>query len=99
MSKHEITMKPNRELPSRRIYANFAKVFKSPFDITIQYCDVPPIYDINELIGKDFIHDIPVVAEIAIPLNMAQGLIDALKNQISEVDNENVEEIPIKRND
>lgn len=97
MSKHEITMKPNRDIASRRIYSNFAKVFKSPFDITIQYCDVPPVYDINELSGNDFVHDIPVVAEIVIPMNMATGLIDALKSQISEVDNDNIEEMQIKR--
>jgi len=89
MEKREIKLNPDNSLISKRIHANFAKILKGQFDISIQFCDIPPTDDIDTLEKNDFIYDVPIVAEIAIPLNMLQGLIDALKGHINDKNNNN----------
>jgi hypothetical protein len=77
MEQKEIKIKPNNSLISKRIYSNFVKVTKSPLDLSIQFCDVSQPSDADTLKKNDFIYDVPVVAEIVIPLKLTQGLIDA----------------------
>lgn len=84
MPKHEIKIMPDRNLESKRIYANFAVVSKSPFDFSIQFCNVSPISDINQLEKNEFVHYAPIVAEIAIPKEVIPGLIEALTSQLME---------------
>jgi hypothetical protein len=84
MPKHEIKIMPDSTLESKRIYANFAIVSKSPFDFSIQFCNVPPISDIHQVEKKGFVHYAPVVAEIAVPKEMIPGLIEALTTQLME---------------
>lgn len=80
----EIKIKPDPSIVSKRIYANFANVSRTPFDYTIKFCDVPPIDDYESIKKNDHFLNVPIVAEIAIPKEMVQGLIDALKNQLEE---------------
>jgi hypothetical protein len=88
MQKHDIKIIPDRSLESKRIYANFAIVSKSPFDFSIQFCNVAPISDFNQLEKNGFVHYAPVVVEIALPKEVIPGLIDALSSQLNEIKRE-----------
>ena len=96
MAKHEIKLRPNNSLESKRIYSNFANVSKTPFDISIQFCNVSPVTDFESIVKNDYIYDVPIVAEIAIPKEMVQGLIDALKTQLEAGNNAKKEKIKTK---
>lgn len=84
MPKHDIRIIPDSTLESKRIYANFAVVSKSPFDFSIQFCNVSPISDIQKVEKDGFVHYAPVVVEIALPKEMIPGLIEALASQLNE---------------
>lgn len=94
MTKNDIRIIPDSTLESKRIYANFAVVSKSPFDFSIQFCNVSPISDIQKVEKNGFIHSAPVVAEIALPKEMIPGLIEALTSQLHE--NKREDDIELK---
>ncbi|MFZ2634412.1 MAG: DUF3467 domain-containing protein [Desulfosalsimonadaceae bacterium] len=77
----EVKLKPSYGIEPTRIYANFAEISQSPYDFTIKFCDATPIRDFKKLKEADGVHDIPVVAEIAVPHAFVPGLIRALKTQ------------------
>jgi len=76
----EIKAKIDENLECTRIYSNIAEVTHSPFDMTIRFGDATPLWDDTEA-RKTGVHRIPLVVEIAIPIQMAMGLSDALKAQ------------------
>ena len=75
-----VTLSPNRDTPQTRIYANFAQVSQTPYDFNLMFCDATPI-SINKSADGKITHDIPIVAEIAIPFHLVPGLINALQIQ------------------
>lgn len=77
----EVKLRPSFNIEPTRIYANFAEVSHSPYDFTIRFCDATPINDFQKLKEENGVHDIPVVAEIAVPHTFIPGLINALKSQ------------------
>ncbi|MCD6584181.1 MAG: DUF3467 domain-containing protein [Desulfobacteraceae bacterium] len=77
----EIKMRPTLELSTTRIYSNFAEISHSPYDFTIRFCDATPITDYGKLEEAKGVHDIPVVAEIAVPHEVIPALINALTTQ------------------
>lgn len=76
----EVNLVPKREVPLSRIYSNFAHVSQTPFDFSIKFCDATPISAGNSTNGKRT-HEIPIVAEIAVPFGLVPGLINALQTQ------------------
>ncbi|MBL6995964.1 hypothetical protein [Desulfobacula sp.] len=76
----EITLIPNKDTPQSRMYSNFIQVTQTPYDFSLIFCDATPILNYNNTDGKK-IHNIPIVAEIAIPMDLVSGLIGALQTQ------------------
>ncbi len=77
----EVKFIPSDELISNRLYANYVQITHSPFDFTLRFCDAIPISDLKKVVENEGIHKIPLVAEIAIPLNLMPALIEALQTQ------------------
>jgi len=77
----EITLIPSDNLMSNRLYSNYVQVNQSPFDFSLRFCDAPAIYDMDEVIKNKGAFQIPVVAEIVVPLEIMPRLIDALKKE------------------
>ena len=76
----EITLKPSADVPLSRLYSNHIEISLSPHDFTLKFCDATPIYNIDKAKNK-IIHEIPIVAEIAIPFHVMKPLIVALQSQ------------------
>ena len=77
----KINLVPSDELLPSRLYANYVQVGQSPYDFSLRFCDVTPISDLKKVIKNEGIHEIPVVAEIAIPFDVMPPLIKALQEQ------------------
>jgi len=76
----EVMLSPNRDTPQTRVYSNFIQVAQTPYDFSLMFCDATPI-SVDKDTDGIVKHDIPVVAEIAIPFNLVQGFINALQSQ------------------
>ena len=78
---------PDYEMGSKRIYANFAAIDHTGFDVSIRFCDVAPPININSIenLPGTLDHKAPIVAEIVIPHNMLPGLIKALQDQHEKI--------------
>ena len=81
----ELKLKADDTLPAKRLYANYVEVAHSPYDFTLRFCDVGPIANVAELAAKGGEHRVPVVSEIAIPFQIVPGLIQALQNQLNQL--------------
>jgi hypothetical protein len=77
----EIVIRPSSELPPTRIYSNHVEVTQSPQDFTLTFCDATPISNLDAVRDKAGIHDVPIVAEIAIPFSLVPNLIKVLQSQ------------------
>lgn len=77
----EVNLIPSDEIVSNRVYANYVQVSNSPFDVTLRFCDVPPISNIEKVVQDGGAYEIPVVAEIAIPFDVMPALIKILQDQ------------------
>ena len=68
---------------ARREYANFCAVAHTPFDLTLTFCDVRPLSE-RDIKGAEASQTVraPVVARVALPFNVAPGLIAALQEQL-----------------
>jgi len=77
----EITIQPTYNMPSSRVYSNFAEVSLSPSDFTLRFCDVTPITNMKKVEEAGGVHNVPVVAEIAVPFDFVPNLIKALSSQ------------------
>jgi len=76
----EVTLVPNKDTPQSRTYSNFIQVAQTPYDFSLMFCDATPISIDNNTDGR-ITHDIPIVAEIAIPFHLVPGFIKALQIQ------------------
>jgi hypothetical protein len=67
----------------RREYANFCAVAHTPFDLTLTFCDVRPLSE-RDIKSAEVSQTVraPVVARIALPFGVVQGLITALQEQL-----------------
>jgi len=79
-----VEIAPDSEIVSERIYSNYVDILYSPYDCTLRFCDVQPIRNFNTEADGSMIHQVPVVAEIAIPHQMLPSLIKALQSQYKE---------------
>jgi len=93
----EVKAVPDHSIISNRKYSNFVQVQNTLHDVTMRFCDITPIYNMPEFIktGKNE-HNIPVIAEITIPVNMVPNLIKALQQKYDEYQRTYNKEIPIK---
>jgi hypothetical protein len=64
-----------------RFYSNYVAVHSTPFDMTLRFCDVAPIFDKEA--GEDGIveNHVPIVAEVVLPPSIFPGLIEAMAKQ------------------
>ena len=71
---------------ARREYANFCAVSHTPFDLTLTFCDVRPLSDrdIKSAEASQTVR-VPIVARLAVPFGIVQGLIAALQEQMRSV--------------
>jgi len=83
-NKIEIKILPTTDIPASRLHSNHVEVTQSPYDFTLRFCDVTPLYDIKEIEKNKGIHKIPIIAEVAIPFRLMKPLIDALQIQYDE---------------
>jgi hypothetical protein len=76
---------PDMEINYPRLYANFAMVQSTPFDITIRFCDALPMFEKPEAPDQGIMEKkIPVVAEIVLPVKIFPNLIEAMKKQYDQ---------------
>lgn len=69
-----------------RAYANFCAVAHTPFDLTLTFCDVQPLSEADlRTAEQSQVVKAPVVARIALPFGVVQGLIAALQEQLRAV--------------
>ncbi|MBT3185747.1 MAG: DUF3467 domain-containing protein [Nitrospina sp.] len=80
----EVNLIPNNQISTNRVYSNYVQIARSPYDFTLRFCDAGPISNTKEIIDNNGNFNVPVVAEIAIPLNMMPNLIKALKSQLEK---------------
>jgi hypothetical protein len=74
------------ELPKEgRIYANFCAIARTPFDITLTFCEVLPLSE-GDLQKAEAEHVVqaPVKASIALPPAILPSLIAALQEHVRE---------------
>jgi hypothetical protein len=66
-----------------RVYANFCALSRTPFDLTLTFCEVLPLTekDIREATSEHIVRA-PVRARIALPSQVLPGLIAALQEQL-----------------
>ena len=76
----QVTLEPDENILPRRIYSNYIHVAQTPYDFSLKFCDAIPLSGNNNA-GTKVTHSIPIVAEIALPLNLIPGFINALKAQ------------------
>jgi hypothetical protein len=85
MTKEErpVQIIADHTIESPRIYANYVQVSVSPIDCTMTFCDViGPQNDEEALkMQKTGVLPAPVMAVIAIPTQIIDGLIQALQSQ------------------
>lgn len=76
---------PDNSITPQRKYSNFVQVQNTPHDVTLRFCDIGPIYDMDEFVksGQKELA-VPVVSEIVIPVNLLPNLIKALQQKHEE---------------
>jgi len=90
MSKQiNFTIVPEEPAETRRadrVYANFCAVAHTPFDLTMTFCDVRPLSEVDlKSAEQSQTVKAPVVARIALPFSVVPGLIAALQEQMRAV--------------
>lgn len=77
---------PDDPSRTRREYANFCAVAHTPFDLTLTFCDVRPLSE-KDIAAAEATQTVrvPVVARIALPFGVVNGLIAALQEQMRAV--------------
>ncbi len=72
------------ELPKEgRTYANFCAIARTPFDITLTFCDVLPLSEQDlQTAEADHVVRAPVKVAIALPLAIVPSLITALQEHV-----------------
>lgn len=83
----KVTLIPNNEMQPSRIYSNYVHITQTPYDFSLKFCDATPI-SVDSNTKNQITHNIPIVAEIAIPLNLMPKLIKALQTQYEDYKNQ-----------
>lgn len=83
----KVKINPLRKEGGSRTYSNYVRVVSSPRDITLQFCDIkPPTSDEDTANLKNSPVMKPLVdAEIVLPVDVAQSLLNVLKGQLEKV--------------
>ena len=77
---------PGGDQRPHREYANFCAVAHTPFDLTLTFCDVQPLTEVDiQQAEKSQTVKAPIVARIALPFGVVPGLITALQEQMRAV--------------
>ncbi len=96
----ELKAAPDHSLEITRKYSNLVQVQNSPYDMTLLFCDMPPIYDMAELLKrKNREIRVPVVSEIALPYGAVPALIKAIQQKYDEYINTYKKDKDAERND
>ena len=76
---------PYRKEDKARKYSNYVRVTSTPFEATLQFSDVKPASDDNELakIKKEKEIRTPIDTEIVLPLPIAEELAKLLQQQLT----------------
>lgn len=76
---------PDHSLEITRKYSNLVQVQNTPYDMTLLFCDVSPIYDMAELLKREKKEiNVPIVSEIAVPFGAVPSLIKAIQQKYDE---------------
>lgn len=99
IKKLQLAAVPDASVVSQRKYSTYVQVQNTNFDMTLRFCDITPIYNMQEfLTGGKKEHHIPVIAEIAIPVSIVPGLIKALQQKLDESEKIHKEELQVVGN-
>lgn len=83
-----ITIRP---LNQKRDYSNYVEISSNPREVSLKFCDIkPPNSEELEEITKNKRIQTEVNTEVVLPLDVADGLLNALKTQIETI-KENIE--------
>lgn len=87
MEQSEIQITPGQELKSDRIYTNYAIVAACGGECTIVFCDAPTFISQEDMIQARRLHElrVPIQIKVVMPIQVAQGLITALRTQLEGV--------------
>ncbi len=80
----KLTIKAIRIAGNKRIFSNYVEVNKSPWDVSLKFADVKPPANKEEMLStiENGVIEIPIDAEIVMPSEIAQSLLEALKIQL-----------------
>ena len=83
----KVKISPVRKEGCSRTYSNYVRVVSNPGDITLQFCDIkPPTSDEDTANLKSSPVMKPLIeAEIVLPIDVAQSLLNVLKGQLEKV--------------
>lgn len=76
----QVTLNPKYGILPSRMYSNYLEVSQTPYDFNLKFCDATPV-TIDSKAEDKITHDIPIVAEIAIPFLLMPRFIKALQAQ------------------
>ena len=77
------TIVPDAPESHERVYSNFCAVARTPFDVTLSFCDVLPLTarDLEEA-EREHVVRAPVRVNVVIPFAMVPTLVTALQEQM-----------------
>jgi hypothetical protein len=88
IKKISVNAIPDDSIVSHRKYSNFVQVQNTFNDITMRFCEVLPMYNVPESVKDGIVNqNIPIVAEIVIPVNVVPVLIKSLQQKYDEYQN------------
>jgi hypothetical protein len=77
----QIGLVPNYEKAFPSFYSNYAVVSHTASELCIDFCVLAPPHDVDV---EKKTASVPVVARALIPVSLTEGLIDALRDQLSK---------------
>lgn len=82
----DIKINTYRPLNQKREYSNYVELTSNPREVSLKFCDIkPPSSEELEEITKSKKIQIEVNSEVVLPLDVAEGLVNALKTQIDTI--------------
>lgn len=79
-----LNVKTYRKEDQKRLYSNFVEVSTTEIDVSIRFADLKPPRSAEEVekIKKNIPLEIPIDAEIVMPMNVAKELLRILKDHL-----------------
>ena len=87
----QINIVPNYEKSFSSFYSNYAVVSHTPTELCIDFCILAPPHAVD--MEKKTVN-VPVIARALIPVKMAEGLINALRDQSAKLAAEKGQLVP-----